>query len=228
MLTGQSKKRASKQKQTAAAGARVYSIAALLKDNHFAGSFDVAGASYRFTYAPTKAEVTGRKLQLDGRLVVTDGRGRARTQERVKALLAATQGGIGTAPIRDQVLVGGVQSSTAATSGQQQQVAGEATKKPEEPTAPPKVVLPEIDSTGPLSFCGAIYFHFELIDARALGVRADLSRVQMNARLAPGDAKARALQGVYSAIADALYGNEVNTRLAEIAVRELNKMIGKS
>jgi hypothetical protein len=225
MLLGQSKNRTSKQKQATAAGARLYSVAALLKDRYFAGSFDVASASYRFIYTPVKAEVADRKLQLEGRLVVTDARGRARTQERVKALLAATQGGIGTAPIRAQVLVGGVQSSTAATSNQQQQVAGEAAKKPEEPVAPPKVRLPEVDSTGPLSFCGAIYFHFEPIDARALGVRADLSRVQMNARLAPGDERARALQGVYSAIADALYGKEVDMRLAEVAVRELNKLL---
>jgi len=217
MLSGQSKKQIT--------GARVHSIAALLKASHFAGSFDAAGASYRFTYAPTKAEVAGRKLQLEGRLVVTDAGGRARTQERVKALLAATQGGIGTAPIRAQVLVGGVQSSEAATSGQQQQVAGEPAKKPEEPAAPPRAVSPEIDSTGPLSFCGAMYFHFEPLDARALGVRADLSRVQMNARLWPVDEKSRALQGIYSAIADALYGKEVNTRLSEIAVRELNKLL---
>ena len=79
-------------------GARVHSIAALLKASHFAGSFDVAGASYKFTYSPAKAEVAGRKLQLEGRLTVTDAGGRTRTQERVKALLAATQGGIGTAP----------------------------------------------------------------------------------------------------------------------------------
>ena len=226
MQPGQSKKRASNQKQ--ATGARVHSIAALLKGSHFTGSFDAAGASYRFTYSPAKAEVAGRKLQLEGRLIVTDAGGRARTQERVKALLAATQGGIGTAPIRAQVLVGGVQSSTAATSGQQQQVAGEQAKKPDEPAAPPTVRMPEIDSTGPLSFCGAMYFHFEPLDARALGVRADLSRVQMNARLWPGDEKARALQGIYSAIADALYGKEVNTRLSEIAVKELNKMIASS
>jgi len=226
MLLGQSKKRASKKQQ--AAGARVHSIAALLKGNHFAGRFDVAGASYRFTYAPTKAEVEGRKLRLQGRLVVTDAKGSSRAQEGVKALLAATQGGIGTAPIRAQVLIGGVQSSTAATSGQQQQIAGESAKKPEEPTAPPKVVSPEIDSTGLLSFCGALYFQLEPIDARALGVRADMSRVQMNARLWPGDEKARALQGIYSAIADALYGKEVDSRLSEIAVRELNKMIGSS
>jgi hypothetical protein len=221
MLFGQSKK-------PLKTGARVHSIAALLKGNHFAGSFDVAGASYRFTYTPTKAEVAGRKLRLDGRLTVTDAQGRARTQARVRALLASTQGGIGTAPIRAQVLVGGVQSSTAATSGQQQQIAGEGARsgqKSGEPVSPPKVVMPEIDSTGPLSFCGAMYFQLEPMDGRALGVQADLSRVQMNARISPGDEKARALQGVYSAIADALYGKEANTRLAAIAVGELNKML---
>lgn len=219
MLFGQTKKPSNKT------GARVYSIAALVKGNNFAGSFDVAGASYRFTYTQTKAVLAGRRLLLEGRLTVTDAQGRARTRERVRALLASTQGGIGTAPIRAQVLVGGVQSSTAATSGQQQQIAGEGARsgqKPGEPATSPKL---EIDSTGPLSFCGAMYFQLEPLDGRALGVQADLTRVQMNVRIAPGDEKSRALQGVYSAIADALYGKEADNRLAAIAVGELNRIL---
>lgn len=222
MLFGQTKKPSNKT------GARVYSIAALLKENYFAGSLDAAGASYRFTYTPTKAVLAGHRLLIEGRLMVTDAQGRARTRERVRALLASTQGGIGTAPIRAQVLVGGVQSSTAATSGQQQQIAGEGAKsgqKPGEPATPPKVVIPEIDSTGPLSFCGAMYFQLEPMDGRAFGVQADLTRVQMNVRIAPGDEKSRALQGVYSAIADALYGKEPDNRLAAIAVAELNRLL---
>ena len=225
MLLGQSKKPASKT------GARVHSIAALVKGNQFAGSFDAAGAGYRFTYTPTRAVLAGQKLLLEGRLTVADAQGRARTRERVRALLASTQGGIGTAPIRAQVLVGGVQSSTAATSGQQQQVAGEGARsgqRPVEPATPSKGVMPEIDSTGPLSFCGAMYFQLEPIEGRALGVQADLSRVQMNVRLAPADEKSRALQGVYSAIADALYGKESDKRLAAVAVGELNKLLGSS
>ena len=222
MLLGQSKKSSNKT------GARVYSIAALVKGNNFAGSFDVAGASYRFTYTQTKAVLAGRRLLLEGRLTVVDAQGRARTRERVRALLASTQGGIGTAPIRAQVLVGGVQSSTAATSGQQQQIAGEGARsgqKPGEPATPSKTVMPEIDSTGPLSFCGAMYFQLEPLEGRAFGVQADLSRVQLNVRISPGDEKSRALQGVYSAIADALYGKEADNRLAAIAVGELNRLL---
>ena len=222
MLLGQSKKASTNT------GARVYSIAAMLKQNYFAGSFDIAGASYKFTYTPTKAVLAGRRLLLEARLTVTDAQGRARTRERVRALLASTQGGIGTAPIRAQVLVGGVQSSTAATSGQQQQIAGESAKsgqKPGEPATPPKVVGPEIDSTGALSFCGAMYFQLEPLEGRAFGVQADLTRVQMNVRIAPIDEKSRALQGVYSAIADALYGKEPDNRLAAIAVGELNRLL---
>jgi hypothetical protein len=223
MLPGQSKKASNK------IDARVHSIAALLKENRFDGSFDAAGASYRFTYTPTKAVLAGQKLLLEGRLIITDAQGRGRTRERVRALLASTQGGIGTAPIRAQVLVGGVQSSTAATSGQQQQVAGEGARsgqKPVEPVSTPaKGVMPEVDSTGPLSFCGAMYFQLEPLDGRAFGVQADLSRVQMNVRISPGDEKSRALQGVYSAIADAIYGKEADKRLAAIAVGELNRLL---
>jgi hypothetical protein len=126
-------------------------------------------------------------------------------------------------------MVGGVASSTASTSGQQQQVAGEkpdaATRKPDAADSPKPITLPEVESTGPLSFCGAMYFHLEPLDGSALGVAADLGRVQLNVRLAPVDNSGRALQGVYSSIVDALYGKQADTRMASDAVGELNKAL---
>src|SRR5688572_29331701 len=82
---------------------RVYSIAGLQKERSFIGSFEAGGAKHTFNYLPSKASVAGRKLLLEGRLTVTDARGNSRVRERVQALLASTQGGMGVAPVRPQV-----------------------------------------------------------------------------------------------------------------------------
>jgi hypothetical protein len=203
-----------KKQKRSSPGAKLYSVAALLKGRRFDGRFEVAGTSYQFAYAPSKAEVAGQKLRLQGRLTVTNSRGQSRTKEDVRALLASTQGGIGTAPVRSQTLVGGVLPTAPAVPTPIQ---------PQDSKA-----LPVVESTGPLSFCGVMYFHLEPIDGKALGVPADLSRVQLNARLAPTDNAGRALHGVYSAIVEALYVKQADTRLATDAVAELNKLLSAS
>lgn len=207
-----------RQKQTKAVqkSAKLHSIAATLAGREFEGAFNVAGASYRFTYAPRKAEVIDRKLRLTGHLIVIDGRPNARVPQHnlynVRALLATAQGGIGTAPVRPKDLAGSGQPAAPTVPAPQQ--AGTSDRP-----------LPIVESTGPLSFCGVMYFHLEPIDARTLGVPADLSKVQLNARLAPTDDTGRALHGVYSAIVEALYGKQTDERLATAAVAELDKML---
>ena len=207
MLFGKADK---KQKRTRS-GLKLHSMAALLKERRFDGSFEVAGSRYQFTYAPAKAQVAGERLLLRGRLTITNSRGQVRTRENVGALLASTQGGVGTAPVRSQALIGGVVPSQPAVPTPQQP----SDSKP----------LPAVESTGPLSFCGVMYFQLEPLDGRALGVAADLSRVQLNVRLAPTDNTGRALHGIYSAIVEALYVKSVDRRLATDAVAELNKAL---
>ena len=205
--------------------ARIHSIAGLVKGRGVAGSFEAAGSKYKFIYSPTRADMVGQKLQLSGRLAVTDLRGKTREIDGVRATLIATQGGVGAAPIRRQLMVGGVADSTASSSSQQQQQAGGAAgNDPRRPDDSKTKGLPEIDSTGPLSFCGVMYFRFAPLDPSALGVAADLSAVQLNARLAPTDDAGRDLQGLYSMIVDALYGQEKDDRMAAAAVGELNKL----
>ncbi|HVG18815.1 MAG TPA: hypothetical protein VNI02_07150 [Blastocatellia bacterium] len=229
MITARKKSRGVVGQGRRASGLPLHSISAVLKQRDFAGSFDVAGAGYLFVYVPSEAELSGQKLQLRGRLEITDPRGRKRARDGVRALLASAQGGIGAAPVRRQVLVGGVGASTASTSGQQQQIAGERPgadpKKPDAADSPKPDPLPEVESTGPLSFCGAMYFHLEPLDGAALGVAADLRRVQLNVRLAPVDETGRALQGLYSSIVDALYGIQADTRMASAVVGQLNKLL---
>jgi len=201
--------------QRAASKLKLHSVAALLKERRFDGSFEVAGSSYRFTYAPAKAEIAGQRLLLRGQLTVTNPRGQSRTKENVGALLASTQGGIGTAPVRSQALIGGVVPSQPAVPTPQQPSTASADSKP----------LPVVESTGALSFCGVMYFQLEPLDGRGLGVAADLSRVQLNARLAPTDNAGRALHGIYSVIVEALYVQSADRRLATDAVAELNKAL---
>jgi hypothetical protein len=70
-----------------------------------------------------------------------------------------------------------------------------------------------------------MYIHFEPLVGKALGVGADLSRVQLNARFAPVNDAERAVQSVYSWIVDALYGKQVDVSGAATAVIELNKLL---
>jgi hypothetical protein len=73
-----------------------------------------------------------------------------------------------------------------------------------------------------------MYIHFERLVGNALGVPADLSRVQLNARFAPLDDGERMVQAVYSSIVTALYGKPPDAASAASAVSELNKLLNAS
>ena len=193
------------KRQKAKAGAnapKLHSIAAKMRERSFEGSFDIAGINYSFTYSPARAAVAGRKLELSGVFTVIDGRPNARVPphslNNVRAVLISAQGGIGAAPTRTNLPV---DISTA---------------RPD---------LPVVESTGALSFCGALYFKLSSLDSRSLGVPADMSLLQLNVRLAPTDDTERTLQGVYSSLVDALYGKDADGRAAAAHVSALNKLL---
>jgi hypothetical protein len=199
-MFGRAQKRA--RTRAGAKAAKLHSIAAKMRGRSFEGSFDIGGINYSFTYSPARAAVAGRKLDLSGVFTVIDGRPNARVPphsvNNVRAVLISAQGGIGAAPTRTNLPV---DISTA---------------RPD---------LPVVESTGSLSFCGALYFKLSSIDGSSLGVPADLSPLQLNVRLAPtGDAE-RNLQGVYSSIVDALYGKDADNRAAAAHVSLLNKLL---
>jgi hypothetical protein len=128
----------------------------------------------------------------------------------VRATLANTQGGIGTGPIRRQI---------GATGS------GAAETQPSEKTQQAQSSTPPVtENTGPTSYCGVLYFHFEPLDAGALGLRADLTKVQLNVRLESLDDTARALHGLYCYVVDALYGEPADEKLAAAAIQELNSV----
>jgi len=189
--------------QTGAKPVKLHSIAGMLKGRTFAGSFGVAGRNYNFEFTPTRAAASANKLELTGSMLITDPRSNAgaspRSAGNVKATLLAAQGGIGTAPAR--------------------------AKLPSDvSTAHPD--LPVVESTGSLSFSGALYFKLAQVDGRALGVPADLRQLQLNVRLAPVSDVERALQGAFSSVVDALYGAKVDSNGAKESVEELNKLLG--
>jgi len=193
--------------QAAARGAnkrRLYSVPVWFDERAFTGGFELGSASYKLTFAPAQAEVASHQLHLHGRLTVTDAQGRAHTVDSVGATLASIQGGMGTAPPRRPV------------------PEVEAVGRPLEQPSGPRFTT---EVTGPTSFTGVMYFYLQPLDGRALGVAADLSRVQLNARLAPRDDTARALHTLYSAIVDAVYGDAPNEREAAAIIQELNKAL---
>ncbi|HVF91396.1 MAG TPA: hypothetical protein VNH22_15130 [Blastocatellia bacterium] len=213
-----------------AGGRKLYSVAAWLSGRAFAGGFDLAGSAYELTFAPARAASAGNELQLRGRLTVTGPRGRARTRDDLLITLDSIQGGIGAPPARRQAIATGAQTGgNTATSQQKQQVAGENEKragdKEEEKTQARSSGLPSTESTGPTSFTGVMYFHFEPLDGRALGVPADLGRVQLNLRLAPLDATARALHTLYTAAVDALQGEQPDGNQAAAIIGEINRLL---
>ena len=186
-------------------GTKIYSIAAVQHGRDFKGRFTAAGSTYAFVYSPSSGEISGRRLRLAGTLTVTDSQGRDRSQDRVHVDLAATQGGSGGAPPRRQIPGGGPQAPEAKPAGTRS--------------------LPKTDNTGPTAFVGVMYMHFEPLDGSRFGVPADLSRVQLNARLWATDDLARNLHDVYSQLVEAVYGEPARLDDARVLLAELNRML---
>lgn len=185
-------------RKLASRAAELHSIPAISRGRRFNGKFELNGAGYEVAFAPAKALVAGRRLQLQGRLTVKDARGQMRSRDNVRATLVGAQGGIGAGPPRRQL-----PTSVASDSPQP----------------------PEVESTGPTAFCGAMYIHLEPLAGNSLGVPGDMTRVQLNVRFAPVDDPERALQGVYSTIVDALYGKQIDANAAADAVSALNSLL---
>ncbi len=210
-------------------GLRIYSVPVWLDGRELSGGFDLNGAAYKLVFAPSRAEADDSKLHLEGRLSITDARGRTRSVDSARATLAATQGGMNAAPVRRQIIAAGAQTGTTATSNQKQQRAGENEKPseagPDQQEKARASNLPETEYTDASSFVGVMYMHLEPLDNRRLGVAADLSRVQLNARLAARDDTARSLHNLYSYAVEALYVEHPNKELAKAALDEINRVL---
>ncbi|HEY6331972.1 MAG TPA: hypothetical protein VI756_21770 [Blastocatellia bacterium] len=172
--------------------AKVNSIAALPDGRDFVGSFDVSGKRYEFKYTPVKAEVTDKRLVLTGKMTMTDAFGKPHVRDSVRAVLASSQGGLGSPPP--------VYRSPGENAGAGPRTGNSAATGDNAP--------PGTDNTGDHAFCGVMYLRLEGLDGPALGVPADFSHTQLNARLFAVDDVARNLHSVYSRLVATLGGIE--------------------
>jgi hypothetical protein len=209
---------------------KLHSIHGLLRGRLVDGRFEVQGQPYRFSFVPATAALADGKLVLTGRLAVQSPQRIMRFVDSVEARLVAFQGGVGVSPVRRQLLTGTVQTSQTSTSDQKM----EQEKGPETELQPglhafesPRLDAlgrPVVESTGPLSFVGVLYFSLSALDGHTLGVPLDLSKVQLNLRLATTDDLARELQNLFSDVSDALYKEPKDERAARESVEELNRI----
>ena len=208
---------------------RIYAVAGLMNERRFAGTFDARGTDYNFSFEPTAAALNDkRQLELTGRFVVSARRGKSFVVPEARATLVATQGGIGSSPARRQALVAATTTSGNVATPQQKQEEAKAPETKQEPVAPATATpsaLPITEATDDLAFAGVMYFHFSPLDARRLGLSVDLSRVQLNARLAPTSDSERELQLLYSDVVAATGGAKPNYADASRYVEELNRML---
>ena len=209
---------------------KLHSIHGLLRGRVVDGQFEARGQPYRFSFVPATAALADGTLVLTGRLAVHSPQRIMRFVDSVEARLVAVQGGVGVSPVRRQLLTGTAQTSQTSTSDQKM----EQEKGPETELQPglhsfesprrDELGRPMVESTGPLSFVGVLYFNLSALDGPTLGVPLDLSKVQLNLRLATTDDLARELQNMFSDLTDALYGDPMNERAAREQVQELNRV----
>jgi len=210
---------------------KLYSVAGLMNERAFAGDFNARGTAYNFQFEPTSAALNDkRQLELTGRFVVSTRRGTSRVMPDARATLIATQGGIGSSPTRRQALVAATTTSGNVATPQQKQEEAKAPETKQEPAAPATPApsasaLPITEATDDLAFAAAMYFQLSPLDARALGVPVDLSRVQLNARLAPTSDFERNLHLLYSDVVAATGGEKTNESDARRYVEELDRVL---
>ena len=190
----------------------IHSIAALQRDRGFAGRFEVSGGAYEFEYIPAKAEVVNGKLNLLGDLSVTGPQKKKQVRKTVRLALQSTQGGLGGSPTLRMTLPASAEAAAARMKELGMSAAGD---RP----------LPVTDSTGALGFVGVMYLRFEPLVGAQLGVPADLSRLQLNARLFPANGTEETLQYLYSHIVDTLCGPSTDAAAANVFVKDLNQVL---
>ena len=182
---------------------KIHSIHVLPNGAGFAGKIEAGGLSHQFSFTPKTAATSNGKLVLTGVVVAQLASGRQRVANDVTATLLATQGSITSPPPMPR------QFSESL--------------KPPLPT--PSGSLPLTDSTGHLGSVAVMYLRLSPLDGSALGVPADLSAVQLNARLFATSEIERDLHWLYSALVEATQGEHKNERMAADYIDAINRIL---
>jgi hypothetical protein len=194
--------------QKGAAGAttnplKVYSIHALPNGREFVGKIEIGKNNYQLTFTPQSAASVNGKLVLTGVIKVKAPVGRERAANGITATLLATQGSITGPPSMPRQF--------------------SASLKP--PQSEQSSLLPITDWTGYHGSVAAMYLKLSPLDGRTLGIPADLSAVQLNARLFTQSEIERDLHWLYSALAETIYGASPNEQLTAEYIGALNRLI---
>jgi hypothetical protein len=182
---------------------KIHSIHVLPNGAGFAGEIKAGGSSYHFDFTPKTAASLNGELVLTGVVKAQSSGGRQLVANDVTATLLATQGSITGPPPMPRKF-------------------SESLKPP---LPVPIESLPLTDSTGHTGSVAAMYFRLSPLDGRALGVPADLSAVQLNARLYATSEIERDLHWLYSALVEATQGEYKNERLAADYLDAINKLL---
>jgi hypothetical protein len=119
----------------------------------------------------------------------------ARKVTNVTATLASSQGGIGAVP-------------------------GKIAARPVDATPG----LPPTEATGARGYVGALYFHLSPLNAAALGLTIDVSKVQLNGRLFPLNEVERELQVLFSDVVAATAHDPPDASAAAPPLAALNRI----
>jgi hypothetical protein len=182
---------------------KIHSIHVLPNGAGFAGKIEAGGSSYHFAFTPKTAASAPGKLVLTGAVKVKSSGGRQRVADNVTATLLATQGSITGPPPMPRQFSESLKAPLPAPSGS----------------------LPLTDSTGHQGSVAVMYLRLSPLDGRALGIPADLSAVQLNARLYATSEIERDLHWLYSALVEALQGEHKNERLAADYLDAINSIL---
>lgn len=182
---------------------RLHSIHALPNGREFTGKIEIGRASYQFTFAPKSAASVNDKLVFTGSVKVKAQTGQQRVVEGVTATLLATQGSITSPPPMPRQFVESLRAPLPEPSGS----------------------LPLTDWTDHQGSVAVMYLKLSPLDGRALGVPADLSSVQLNARLYSTSEVERDLHWLYSALAMVMQGERPDERLAADYIGVINRIL---
>ena len=180
---------------------KLNSIHMLLHERAFRGKVEAGARSYDFHFQPTGAAINNGKLEITGTMHVMAKGAKPRTARDVRATLAGMQGGLGAAPPTPAKYAS---PSIAPT---------------------PDSLLPRTEYTERTAFAGVLYFHLSTLDGRALGVPLDLSRVQLNARLAPTSDTERAMHWFLSMLGGSAFSQSRDEARMQEYLVEFNQLL---